>query len=112
METESLSSVHGVHDRLSEITLVDCREDREWHAGRIDGAVHLPLNEIMAGGGSDLDPETPIAVICRSGNRSELAAMMLNARGFTAINVEGGMEAWEAEGFEFEAEGGGPGTVV
>ena len=32
----------AVHDRLAEIQLVDCRELYEWHAGRIDGAVHLP----------------------------------------------------------------------
>ena len=46
--------------------------------GRVDGAVYLPLNSIMAGAGSDLDHETPIVLICRSGNRSELATMMLD----------------------------------
>ena len=64
---------------------------------------------IMAGTGTDgLDRSKPIAVICRSGNRSELAATMLQARGFEAYNVEGGMEAWAREGLPFQAPDGSP----
>ena len=108
----SLTNVRSVYDRLAEIQLVDCRELYEWEAGRIDGAIFLPLNSIMAGAGSDLDRTSPIAVICRSGNRSELATMMLQARGFEAYNVEGGMEAWAAEGLPFTADDGSPGRVA
>lgn len=107
-----LSDVTGVHDRLDEILLIDCRELYEWVAGRIEGAIHLPLNAIMAGAGSDLDKSKPVAVICRSGNRSELATMMLQARGFDAHNVEGGMEAWAQAGFPFAAEDGSEGRVA
>jgi rhodanese-related sulfurtransferase len=107
-----LSNVNNVHERLDQIQLVDCREDYEWEAGRIDGAVHIPLNDIMAGAGADLDPAVPVAVICRSGNRSELATMMLQARGFEATNVEGGMEVWAAEGLPFAASDGSPGRVA
>ena len=109
---DALTEVRTVHDRLGEIQLVDCRELCEWEAGRVDGAVHLPLNSIMAGAGSDLASDTPIAVICRSGNRSEFATMMLQARGFEAYNVEGGMEAWAAEGLPFTAGDGSPGRVA
>ena len=106
---ETLTDVHAVHDRLDEIQLVDCRELYEWETGRIEGAIHMPLNSIMAGASSDLDRDTPVAVICRSGNRSELATMMLQARGFEAYNVAGGMEAWAAEGLPFRAGDGSPG---
>lgn len=109
---EGLTNVRTVHDRLAEIQLVDCRELYEWEAGRIEGAVYLPLNSIMAGAGSDLDQAKPVAVICRSGNRSELATMMLQARGFEAYNVEGGMEAWASEGLPFTAGDGSPGRVA
>lgn len=109
---ETLTDVHAVYERLDEIQLVDCRELYEWEAGRIDGATFLPLNSIMAGAGNDLDRDTPVAVICRSGNRSELATMMLQARGFEAYNVEGGMEAWAAEGLPFSAGDGSPGRVA
>jgi rhodanese-related sulfurtransferase len=109
---ESLTDVRTVHDRLAEIQLVDCRELYEWEAGRIEGAVYLPLNSIMAGAGADLVHEKPIAVICRSGNRSELATMMLQARGFEAYNVEGGMEAWAAAGLPVTTDDGSPGRVA
>ncbi len=110
--SEHLSSVKGVSDNLDEIQLVDCREQYEWDAGRVQGAVHIPLNDILEGTGPDLARDKPVAVICRSGNRSELAAMMLQARGFEAYNVEGGMEEWAREGLPFSAPDGSPGRVA
>ena len=107
-----LTSVQGVHEQLNDIQLVDCREQYEWDAGRIEGAIHLPMNDILGGAGSDLDPEKPVAVICRTGNRSELASLMLQARGFDAHNVQGGMEAWDAAGYEYSAPDGAPGRVA
>ena len=102
----------GVFDHLDQVQLVDCSEQDEWNAGRIEGAVFLPLNAILAGAGSDLDASKPVVVVCRSGNRSELATMMFQARGFEAYNLEGGMEAWEADGLPFSAPDGSPGRVA
>ena len=110
--SDHLTTVTGVFERLDEIQIVDCREPYEWEAGRVEGAVHIPLNDIMGGAGQDLDAAKPVAVICRSGNRSELATMMLQARGFEAYNIEGGMEAWAAEGLPFSAPDGSPGRVA
>ena len=111
--SEHLTSVKGVFEHLGEIQLVDCREQYEWDAGRVEGALHMPLNSIMAGAGADeLDQSKPVAVICRSGNRSELATMMLQARGFEAYNVEGGMEEWAREARPFQAPDGSPGRVA
>lgn len=102
-----------IHDRLGEYQLLDVREGFEWDAGHVEGALHLPLAEVMAGGERGrLDPSRPVAVICRVGNRSELATLMLRARGFDAENVEGGMEAWEAAGLPFSASDGQPGRVA
>lgn len=108
-----LNHPKGVHERLHEIQLLDCREPYEWEAGRVEGAIHVPLNTIMSGGGSDmLDPGKPVVVVCRSGNRSELAAMMIQARGFEAHNLEGGMEEWAREGLPFSAPDGSAGRVA
>ena len=109
---EELSTPHGTFEHLGEVQLVDCREQYEWDAGRVEGAIHLPLNAIMAGDGADLDTAKPVVVICRSGNRSELATMMLQARGFEAHNLEGGMEAWAREGLPYSAPDGSPGRVA
>jgi len=44
----------------------------------------------------DLDPHSPVAVICGHGNSSRQATRYLRAQGFEAYSVTGGMAAWEA----------------
>ena len=100
-------------ERLDQYQVVDVREPYEWDAGHIEGAVHLPLARVMAGQGTDdLEPGRPVVLVCRSGNRSELATMMLRARGFDAHNLEGGMERWSAAGLPFVGADGAPGRVA
>ena len=36
-----LSTVEGLHESLADVQLVDCREQYEWDAGRIEGALHI-----------------------------------------------------------------------
>lgn len=112
MTDTDLRHPKGVYEHLGEVQLVDCREPDEWEAGRIEGAIFIPLNRILAGEGADLATDRPVVVVCRSGNRSELASMMFQARGFESYNLEGGMEAWEAEGLPFSAPDGSPGRVA
>ena len=107
-----LTTPRGVFEHLDEVTVVDVREPYEWTAGRIDGAVHLPLNALMSGAGADLGKDRPLVMVCRVGNRSELATLMMQARGYEAYNLEGGMDAWAREGLPFTSESGGPGTVA
>jgi len=110
---DELSEPKGLSDRLSEVQIVDVREPYEWDAGRIDGSVHLPLNDLMGGAGDEeLDRERPVVVVCRVGNRSELGAIMLQARGYDAHNLEGGLEAWERDGLPLTTPDGAPGHVV
>lgn len=73
--------------------LLDVREDEEWAAGHAPGAVHLSMTTI-----ADRLDEIPEAdmlyVVCRSGGRSARVAAYLNANGWDATNVEGGMQTW------------------
>jgi rhodanese-related sulfurtransferase len=107
-----LTTPRGVYEHLDEVQIVDVREPYEWLAGRIEGAVHIPLNSLMSGAGADLDQERPLVMVCRVGNRSELATLMMQARGYEAYNLEGGMDAWAQEGLPFSAEDGSPGQVA
>jgi rhodanese-related sulfurtransferase len=107
-----ITTPSGTYERFGEIQLVDCRERFEWEAGRIEGAIHVTLDSIMAGATGELDPEKPVAVICRTGSRSELAALMLRARGFEAYSVEGGMHEWQRRGHPFTTPDGAPGRVA
>lgn len=106
-----LTQSKDVYDELDNVQIVDVREPYEWEAGRIEGAVHIPLNDLMGGAG-EFDDDAPVVAVCRSGNRSELATLMLRARGLDAYNLEGGMEAWEAAGLPFTTPGGDPGKVA
>jgi rhodanese-related sulfurtransferase len=99
-------------ERREEFQLLDIREPFEWNAGRIEGALHIPLQEVLNGRTEGLDPARPVLVYCRTANRSEVAKAMLEASGFDASIMEGGSEAWVAEGFPFTTPDGQPGRVV
>ena len=87
-------SAREVEQRRDEVQLLDVREDFEWEAGRIEGAVHIPLNDVLNGRTEGLDPSRPVVAYCRTANRSEVARVMLEAQGFEAYTMEGGSEAW------------------
>ncbi|PWW62041.1 rhodanese-like domain-containing protein [Actinokineospora spheciospongiae] len=76
--------------------LLDVRERDEWDAGHAPGAAHIPMSE-LAGRLGDLT-DTTYLVICRSGGRSARVTTYLNANGWEAANVDGGMQVWEAQG--------------
>lgn len=78
--------------------VIDVREPREFHRGHIPGARLLSLSRLDAQR-LNLDKETPIVLVCRTGRRSRIAAQILSAAGYRNVrNMEGGMAAWEAAG--------------
>lgn len=77
--------------------ILDVREDKEYAAGHIPRARHIPLGQ-LAKRIQELDKfkSKPILVTCRSGNRSTSACRMLKKAGFeTVYNLAGGILAWE-----------------
>jgi rhodanese-related sulfurtransferase len=95
--------------------LLDVREPQEWRVGHIDGAVHVPMNEIPARlkfGPGEIVPERRIVVVCKVGGRSAHVAAWLNDNGFDAANLEGGMLAWAAAGRPMVADDGRPPQVA
>lgn len=79
-------------------TLLDVREPDEWDGGHAPGAVHIPLGDLPVRYG-ELDPDTHIVVMCHSGGRSARATQFLiQAVGFEASNLDGGIVAWQRAG--------------
>jgi rhodanese-related sulfurtransferase len=79
----------------SDVFLVDVRETAELEeTGHIEGAVHIPLRELAQH--TDLLPgfDTPLVVYCKSGFRGALATASLNAMGWDARNLAGGITGW------------------
>jgi rhodanese-related sulfurtransferase len=91
-----------------EVLLLDVREPQEWLAGRAERAVHMPL------GGLDpaaVPADRPVVAVCRSGNRSERAALLLAGAGRNVSNMAGGMKAWDEAGLPMVTDDGTPGRV-
>lgn len=75
------------------VQVVDVRERDEIVSGRHPDAVVIPLSE-LEWRTHELRSDRPVALLCRSGNRSRDAAALLERRGFRSlINLTGGMEA-------------------
>ncbi len=80
--------------------LIDVREPDEYVQGHAPGSTLIPLGQLEKRL-SELaaNKNKPIALICRSGNRSSMALKLLEKAGFTgAVNVLGGMSAWTRAG--------------
>ena len=78
--------------------LLDVREPHEYREGHIAGARLIPLGE-LGRRLNELPQDRDIVVICRSGNRSGTATRQLVQSGYRAINLSGGMNAWQRAGF-------------
>ena len=87
----------GVADLPADAVLLDVRESDEWAAGHAPDARHVPMNEVPARV-AELPEADPLYVICRSGGRSGRVVAFLAQQGRSVVNVEGGMQAWAAQG--------------
>lgn len=79
--------------------LLDVREPDEWAAGRIPGSTHIPMAEILTRMDEVGDR---VVCICAVGARSARVTQYLNAQGRDAVNLDGGIAAWAAEGRPLE----------
>ncbi len=92
------------HDAVGEgeAVLIDVREPWEWEQLRIPGALLIPLAE-MPGRLDEIPEDRDVYVHCRVGGRSGRAVEFLHEHGRPrAINVVGGIEAWQEAGLAVE----------
>lgn len=93
-------------DRGETFHLVDVREESEFAAARIPGAVHLGKGVIERDIESAI-PETdaPIVLYCGGGYRSALAGLNLQQMGYTnVISMDGGFRGWKEAEFPVDAD--------
>jgi rhodanese-related sulfurtransferase len=80
--------------------LIDVRRDDEWAQGRIEGAEHVPLDQLSARA-QELG-DGPIVFYCAVGERSLMAAQALSGAGQDAVSLAGGIAAWNDAGLPTE----------
>lgn len=90
--------VDGLPDPLpDDLTVLDVREDDEWAAGHLHGATHIPLRQ-LPGRVEEVPADDQVLVYCKSGGRSAQATAFLQNAGVDAVNLDGGVIAWERAG--------------
>ena len=79
-----------------EAIVLDVREQDEFDAGHIPGAVLLPVGTITKDSAAAVIPEldSVVLVYCRSGNRSKKASQARVDLGYTGIYEFGGINTW------------------
>jgi rhodanese-related sulfurtransferase len=77
--------------------LLDVREQNEWDAVHSPDAHLIPMGELN-GRIDEIPDDVPLVVICHSGYRSWQVTKALVDAGYDAVNVAGGMEAWQSAG--------------
>ncbi len=91
--------------------LIDVREPNEWQAGHASMAISMPMSTLGATAGT-LSRTTLLILVCRSGRRSDAAVNALIGAGFNAVNLAGGMQAWQLAGLDVVRDDGTPGSVI
>ena len=91
-------------DHGDKFTLVDVREDNEWAADHLPGAIHLGKGVIER----DIEkavpnPDTELVLYCGGGFRSALAADNLQKMGYkNVLSMDGGVRGWREKGYPME----------
>ena len=101
-------TIHDVKSRMDAgevpgpgVVLVDVREESEWAKDHLPGAIHLGKGIIER----DIEARVPekateLLLYCGGGYRSALAAVNLQAMGYTrVVSVDGGIRAWRAAAY-------------
>jgi rhodanese-related sulfurtransferase len=89
------------------LTVLDVREPVEWTHGRIDGALHIPLGELVERA-AEVPTDGQVLVVCKVGGRSAQATGYLVQAGVDAVNLDGGMLDWSAAGRPMVSDAGDP----
>ena len=87
------------------LRVIDVRTPAEWDQGRIEGAEHLPLSEILDGKYPQCAKDEHLVLQCGSGYRSNIAASILRQEGFGKVkSLAGGIFAWTNAGLPLMAD--------
>ena len=96
----TIDEVKAKLDRKEKFLLIDVREESEYAADHLPGAVHLGKGIIERDVENRVpDQDTPVVLYCGGGFRSALAADNLQKMGYThVLSMDGGIRGWREKG--------------
>lgn len=89
-----------ISDATGNAYLLDVRTPEEFATGHLDGAhmINWFDTDKFKQEAMNIDKSQTVYVYCRSGRRSNEAANYLAEQGYTVIDMDGGIQAWEQDG--------------
>ncbi len=100
-DTVDVQTVATVKER-DDVVVLDVREQWEYDEGHIPGVTLIPMGEVSSRL-EEIPTDKEVIVTCRSGNRSGQITEFLRQQGYDNVhNMDGGILAWEAAGYEVE----------
>jgi glyoxylase-like metal-dependent hydrolase (beta-lactamase superfamily II) len=100
-ETITVDALRQRLEKGEKVSVLDVRDREDFDEWRIPGALHCDayedLNEGRPGPVATFDllpRDRPVVAVCYAGNTSRLAAQVLRERGYNAVSLAGGMNAW------------------
>ena len=81
--------------------VLDVRENDEWAAGHVEGALHIPMSDFVGRFGELTEAAEDgrrVHVMCRVGGRSAQVTKYLVKQGIYAVNIDCWMLAWDCAG--------------
>jgi len=84
--------------------VLDVREENEFNTGHVLNSKLIPLGKLRERIGElERYRERPIVAVCRSGQRSTAACVLLGKQGFSQVyNLAGGVLAWQKANLPLE----------
>ncbi|MFF2372628.1 rhodanese-like domain-containing protein [Agromyces sp. NPDC058110] len=93
MHEITATEVHALEGAV----ILDVREPHELERARIEGAMHIPLGELVARS-DEVPRDTTVYTLCHVGGRSAQAAAYLESIGVETVNIAGGIVEWHRQG--------------
>ena len=88
---EYLSPAEAAAFKDENVIYLDVRSTFEWLRGHVEGAVHLPFDEVEEEISTVLpDRSVPVIAYCASGGRASFVIDTMREQGYTVVPVMGG----------------------
>lgn len=94
INTISVEEVKSLVDSFNDqdnLVIIDVRTNEEYKEGHIKNSINIPVDNIEK---INYRKDTKIVLYCRSGNRSNQAALKLKSLGYENIYDMGGINYW------------------